>query len=67
MGCGAREKRPCGGICGGERAGVGGGLAGEVRGDADDEGVVLVVLVEDGELGGEDWLGRSRLDRVITV
>ena len=53
---------PCAGVGGGERVGTGGGLAGEMGRDANDEGIVLVLLVEDGELDGEV---RSRLDRVI--
>ena len=61
----AGEEGPCAGVGGGEGIGAGGGLAGEVGRYANNEGVVLVLLVEDGELGGKIERWRSRVDRVI--
>jgi hypothetical protein len=62
---GAWEEGPYVGAGGGEGIGAGGGLAGEMGRDANDEGIVFVLLVEDGELDGETGRWRSRLDRVI--
>ena len=59
------EVGPCGGVGGGEGIGAGGRLAGEIGWDTDDEGIVLVLLVKDGEPYGEFGWGRSVLDRVI--
>ena len=56
---------PCGCVCVREGVGAGGGLAGEMGRDADDEGIVLVLLVEDGQLRGEIGWRRSAVDRII--
>jgi hypothetical protein len=62
--CGG-EEGPHAGVGGGEGIGAGGGLAGEMGRHANYEGVVLVLLVEDGELDRKIGRGRSRLDCVI--
>lgn len=62
---GGGEVGPRVGVGGGDGIGGGGGLAGEMGWDADDEGIVLVLLIKDSKLGGDIRRRRSGLDRIV--